>query len=290
MASHPFAFLALLLATLFAAPQDDKFPDPIVQRATKVDDQGLRQWVQPADLVACPQCKNNKETECFHCKDFEADEQPSKCPECGGKKKAPCRVCAGGGSLPDPLEKAPCPGCFGASVVLCIGCRGRGAFPVQGGGKKWQKCTQCKAIGGWPCLVCKGARTIAPPKLKPNLANAPSSELVPAKDAVMAVQAALERFRFSGHIDRVRNEVKAYGEAWKPAVKWLAAAKDAPAMLKEIMDGMGKGDVWVGQDERKAEAAKRFLLFNVYYLKHQAKILDLCLERAQANEKAAAGK
>ena len=115
------ALLLTALATTLPAQDPTAYKIPIpdkIERATVTDDAGKLQWADLSKLegeakeqLRCPTCAGKKTQECPFCARLEHIE---KCPECEHapdeeKKPTTCRTCAGEGTLPDPLEKAPCP-------------------------------------------------------------------------------------------------------------------------------------------------------------------------------------
>ena len=60
----------------------------------------------------------------------------------------------------------------------------------------------------------------------------------------------------------------------------------AKVMANTIMKGMSRGDHWMQHATRKANAFQRFSAYNQIYLMHQLQVLDLCIARAEFNDKA----
>ncbi len=288
--SNPYRILLVVLAAVvgLSAPAQSKKKkgQSLIQvmRATTVDKDGLAQW-NKWEAPACPDCKTSRQTDCHMCRDLEGE--LAKCLECAGAKKSPCRTCAGTGHIPDPLKSWICPSCFGASVFRCFGCHGKGVHMVKGAPKP-AKCMPCSGKGTFPCAVCKGKRLVKAPPIKPTLAKASTKKLKAARKKVAAVFEALKSFEPDGQKDR--KSVKAYQKLLKPALRTMPALKRCQTMAKNLMKWHGKGDVWVGNDEKKYAVFKRFVTFNKYYLEQQVKLLDLCIARAEHNDKVIAEK
>lgn len=256
----------------------DKF-----ERATVTDDQGLQQWA-PAPTDKCPTCDGFKETVCQHCARFDDNK---KCPECQMKKKAVCRGCGGLGHWPDPLEKACCPGCQGAGVLPCFVCGGRGLQKVTGSGDKLFDCVGCKGEGGHKCGVCNGARLVEVAALKPSLKEAPVAVLKKALDGVEDTLTDVGKFEPGKD---ARKSVKEYVKLLGKAASVLPPIKRAPKALEDWMAKNYAGSVFVGHEENEANAIRLFKNNNEYYLKHQKRMLDLALARAEHNAKVLADK
>lgn len=285
--AFPFRLLACLLLLLVAttgSAQGLKLvaPDKF-ERATTTDEQGLLQWAPFAE-EKCPTCEGAKETVCQHCARFDDNK---KCPECAMKKKAVCRGCGGLGHWPDPLEKASCPGCQGAGVLPCFVCGGRGVQKVTGSGDKLFDCVGCKGDGGQKCGVCNGARLVEVAAVKPSLKDAPVAAL---KKALAAVDDVLDDIgKFEPGKD-ARKSVKEYVKHLGPIASVLPPMKRAPKVLEDWMGKNYAGSVFEGSQEREASAIRFFKGNNEYYLKHQKRMLELALQRAEHNAKVLADK
>ena len=59
--------------------------------------------------------------------------------------------------------------------------------------------------------------------------------------------------------------------------------KKAKPMIKTIQRGVAKGDGFVDNDQRRAQAFNRFRIYNQLYLKHQLQVIELCIKRAEFN-------
>lgn len=277
------ASAALLPAQRKKAQLKLPIPDKY-ERTTELDDNGLEQWTEYRQL-ACPNCQGKKTTVCFHCDGLIRNQQ---CLECKMKKKVTCRVCAGLGHVPDPLEKVVCPHCLGATIFPCDICGWEGGTMVKGGSKKPAACVACKWQGSYPCTVCRGARLVDPVKLKPSVGEASLKDLLKAREAIATVLAAMAEFEPGG--SKTRKDIKAYSKLLTPATRYLPPLKSAQKAFEAVMKKALKGEVWIGHEEREVAVIKRFMQHHGYYLQHQKRLLDLCVERAEFNEKAQAAK
>lgn len=273
--------LALLAAGAAPAQQKIEFHVPIperLERATTTGEDGKLVWAEHV-AVKCVNCKGQKQTGCLHCERFDPG-ACEECPECKNTKKATCRVCAGTGEMPDILEKAPCPTCFGAAITTCFVCGGRGQMPVEGSGDKPQKCNCCDGKGAFECQTCDGQRFVETPKLKPSVAEAELDDLEKAHEALLKVAEGLAAFQSTGD---GRKDIKAFAKVVKPGQRYFVALRGAEKHFEDASKDQAKGAVWKGHEERvraNAEATKRSL---DYYLKHQKRLLELCIERARHN-------
>jgi hypothetical protein len=282
------ALLSTLLGSALPAQKtkvDIKYLVPEkIERATKTDDAGLVQWA-PHAQQKCPTCAGTGTTGCAHCDPIEGN---IRCLECGLKKTAPCRSCGGSGNILDPLEKALCPSCMGAGAITCAVCGGRGHTKVEGGGDKDKDCLGCKNDGGFPCTTCKGTRLVEAPALKPSVAEAPLVALTKARDAIDATLKGLGMYTVSPK--NTRKSVKEYVALLAPATSVLPPLKRAQATTDEVMQRVLKGEQWVGHEEREAAAINQLKAANEYYLKFEKRLLELCIARAEANQKTLAEK
>ena len=281
-------FLLALFALLSGAPspaqKDGKIqmvlPDKF-ERATAADAQGLLQWAdyKPEN---CPNCNGNKTVDCPHCGRFDDNK---KCIECQMKKKATCRACGGLGHFPDPLDKVVCPGCLGAGFFNCFVCGGRGVMKVTGSGDKLFDCVGCKGEGGFKCTVCNGARLVEVATFKPSLKETTAvPALQKAKDQIDAALKALAAAVPDGK--NSRKDVKEYARIVTPATAALAPLKRCPKALEDVMNKIYAGSIYIGHEDHEADAIKQWQANTDYYLKHQQRILELCIARAEQNAKA----
>ncbi|MCA8969875.1 MAG: hypothetical protein KDC95_08835 [Planctomycetes bacterium] len=285
-----FTLIALIALSIFGATtpvraqkkDDPKMP---VERKVVTDEAGLQQWA-PHEGAPCPMCRTNKVIDCPTCKDAEHAET---CLECGTKKeprtkKAPCRLCAGEGKLPDMLVEGPCIGCTGAGVFPCVGCRGETSYPVEGGGKKRQKCAVCRGEGSIRCSVCKGKRRCDPISPKKGIADASLKDLEAAAKSIEAVLVELRACEFAGI--KERDELKKYQAILKDLAKISKPSKAASSMIKDLIGLASRMDQYTGKEGRKSETFDMFRRYNVYWLEGQAELLKLAIERAKHNENA----
>lgn len=277
--------LALFAGLLALAPAQTKYPDPEKwERATTTDEQGLQQWA-PFKGEKCANCDGAGTAKCVHCQAF-ADNK--KCPECQMKKTAPCRACAGKGTLYDPLEKVHCPGCMGSGLNKCQTCDGRGIQKHQGSGEKVFDCVACKGEGAYKCTICNGARLVEVAMVKPSVKEAGAAPLQKARDAVEACLKGVQGFEPGKD---ARKDMKAWEKAITPAaIAALPPLKRGGKALDDYMKYVFMGSQFVGHEDKEANALREWKTSHEYYLKFQKRLLDVCLARAQANEKTLAEK
>lgn len=256
-----------------------------IERPTEKDAQGLLQFVAYKP-ERCINCKGRQVMVCQHCARFDPGDCDS-CAECKNTKEAKCRICAGTGEMPDILQRAPCPSCFGAAVTRCFVCGGRGKFPVKGGGKKPEECGCCKGTGAFACETCNGKRFVELPALKPSLLDAKSADIKKAIEAIDAVAAEAKRFQTTGD---GRKDGKAFEKVSGLGGKYLPVMKRVQKHFESVSKEQTKGSGWTAYREMvdaQVDATKQSL---DYYLKHQKRVLELCLARAEHNEPLAAPK
>jgi hypothetical protein len=167
-ASVAFWLLLLAFALAFgdgAAAQGKILNVEKIERPTVTDDKGMVQWAE-WKAERCPNCSGTGKHKCTVCERF--IEEVNTCVTCG--------MCAGSGTLADPLEKAPCPGCRGDAMLICTVCGGSGKSRVSGE-KNWGNCVACRGDGGWKCGSCNGARLVEPAALKPSFKDASVKDL-----------------------------------------------------------------------------------------------------------------
>jgi hypothetical protein len=279
-----FIALCLLLCASAGAQNKILIPERL-ERETVVDDKGMVQWAEWKP-VECPNCVGKGKVKCTTCERFL--EEITNCPECkrNEAREVTCRLCAGEGTLPDPLEKASCPGCRGASFLLCTTCGGAGGMRV-GDDKRISPCPACRGEGSFPCGACKGARLCETAALKPSLKDAKLKDLQKAMAATDKALEELAKFEAQGG-DKARKEVKALIKIWD-----LAGPNYPPLkrMGKSFEDYMGKiyaGRTFQGSADKEAATMKMQKDASEHYLKHQRRMLELAQKRAEANEEAAA--
>lgn len=278
--------LCMAWSLLFAAPllaQDGpRFPPPErIERATEKDADGVEQWAKwPA--VKCVSCNGAGKIKCVTCSHFPKDAKV--CPECDRKDEkllTECRVCNGKGALPDPLEWAPCAGCMGAGFLLCTVCNGYGKLKV-GGAKRWSDCAACRGAGGFDCGGCDGKRHMSTLQLKPSLAEAPLDKLQKAREDLDATLAAVEKFVPVGGV-KARKAVKDLGNAYASGKKLHPGLKALPASTKAYMGKIFAGKQFAGSEENELETMKMLKRNAEHYLKHQRRMLELAIRRAELN-------
>ena len=259
-----------------------KFLVPIpekLERETKADESGVLQWVE-FKAGRCVNCNGQKTMDCLHCERLDPKDHEN-CPECKLTKKATCRICGGTGDAWDILTKAPCPTCFGAGITRCFICGGAGRFPVQGGGGKPAKCGSCDATGAYKCATCDGKRFVETLPLKPSMAEGKAADLKKAIEALTATLAAVTAFQSTGD---GRKDIKEYDKAISAGAKVFPALKRAGKHFEDVTKKQSKGSVWqqyADMVKNQAADAKQAL---EYFCKHQKRVLELCLARAEHNE------
>lgn len=279
--------LAALLTTLVSTTPTSaqvryKIPDPVIEREWEADAAGLWQW--KAYDVKCPVCRGKKDPVCEGCKDSDK----KVCMECDGKKTAPCRVCLGSTKLPDPLEELTCIYCIGSGWYPCGLCKGRGSYPVQGGGSGEQKCGACKGNGSIRCQACKGKQRL--PVVKVGRKGPAEASLEDLQDVRKILEEGLEAVKAFEPVGNESKGQKAFAQAIDKLGKILPATRGAKAMLSEVLKGLRKGASYVGYDEWVRNQFVVFQDFTVYLLRHQILLVDLCAKRAEHNEKVQADK
>jgi hypothetical protein len=279
-------FVLAAVAAPVASAQGLRYPMPErIERTAKADDQGMLQWEQwPAPK--CISCSGTGKGKCTTCERFQ-DDSPN-CIECKRNKdrEVVCRVCAGVGTLPDPLDKVSCPGCMGATFLLCPTCGGGGRLKI-GGANQWSDCPCCRGDGGFKCGVCNGARLVETAGLKPSLRDANVKDLGKAMAATDAALKELGVFNPAGG-DKARKEQKALVKALEAGASAHPAIKRLPKVFDDYMGKCAAGSQFKGYEEEQVESMNLVKQNAEYYLKHQKRMLDLAMKRAEANAKLAA--
>ncbi len=253
-----------------------------IERATVADDDGQLQWAEWT-APACGSCKGTGKSVCATCARFAKDAKD--CPEC--QRKDPkllttCRACAGTGKIADPLDEVPCAGCMGAGMLLCTVCGGGGRLKV-GGAKRWSKCPACRGAGKFDCGACKGKRVMASLAIKPSLREADLDKLQKASRAVDEALELFGKFAPQGGT-RARKEVKELGKAYDAMKKFHPSFKAMVRSTKSYMSKIFAGAQFQGHEENEANTMNRLKANAEYYLKHQKRMLDLAIKRAEAND------
>ena len=219
---------------------------------------------------------------CATCARFAKDKKD--CPECGRKDPkflTECRACAGKGKIADPLDEVPCAGCMGSGMFLCTVCGGGGQLRV-GSAKRWSKCPACRGKGKYDCGACKGKRVMTSIVIKPSLREAELDKLQKAMKAVDASMALFAKFVPQGGT-KARKEVKALGKAYDAMKKFHPSFKGMAKAAKNYMSKIFAGAQFQGHEENEANTMNRLKANAEYYLKHQKRMLELAIARAEAN-------
>jgi len=277
--------LVLLFAATAVSAQELQFVHPEkFERATKTDAAGLVQW-DTHQKGECPTCKGKGKMKCITCARLK--DEVKTCAECGRnpERETVCRACGGLGHFADPLEKALCPGCQGAGFLECQQCNGAliGSLNEKG---KTSDCPVCRAKV-LKCTVCDGKRLVEVAALKPSLKDANAATLKQAIATTTQVLAALGTFAPKGG-DGTRKETKELGKHLVLGEKVFPPLKREVKALDDYMSKMGGLSAYQGSEEREARALATIKNSTEFYLKHQKRMMELCLKRAEANEKLAA--
>lgn len=277
--------MLFLVAGAHATAQAKYLIPEKIERKTEAGEGGVLQWEAWPD-VECPSCKGVGKSQCETCARLAKDHEG--CPECQRKDKqkdvylAPCRVCAGNGKIPDPLEVAPCAGCMGAGVLVCTVCGGGGKLKV-GGAKRWSDCPACRGEAGFPCGGCEGKRTMTSIDIKPNLKEADDPDkLAKALADIDKTLAKFEAFQPIGGT-KARKAVKALGAAYSTGKKLHPGLKDMAKVSKDYMGKIFGGSNFQGHEKTEANTMGMLKSNAEYYLKHQRRMTELALKRAKAN-------
>jgi len=284
---HLMKTCVVLFALLFAssaqlAAQGTRYPIPErIERKTEGGDGGAQVWTK-WEAPDCGHCKGSGKATCGTCARFAKDAK--NCPECGRKDKnllTACRACAGTGKISDPLDQAPCAGCMGSGIFLCTVCGGGGQLKV-GGAKRWSKCPSCRGKGGFKCGGCNGKRVMKSLAIKPSLRDAELEKLQKAKESVLASLKLFNAFSPVGGT-KARKEVKALGKCYDELKKLHPSFKGMPKATKGYMSKIFAGAQFRGHEETEANTMKQLKTNAEYYLKHQKRMLDLAIKRAELN-------
>jgi len=279
----------LLLTLLFAASADATaqgarylIPERI-ERATEEGEDGKLQWAAwPAP--DCGSCKGTGKSVCATCARF--PKEAEHCPECQRKDKqkhlTACRACAGKGKIADPLDQVPCAGCMGSGMFLCTVCGGGGRLKV-GAAKRWSKCPACRGDGKYDCGGCKGKRVMTSLVIKPSLREAELDKLQKAMKAVDKSMTLFDKFSPTGGT-KARKAVKELGKAYDAMKKVHPAWKGMAKATKSYMGKIFAGAQFQGHEENEANTMSMLKSNAEYYLKHQKRMLELAIKRAELNE------
>lgn len=279
------AILVAALALPLVAQVRQKIPEPEVKRETVIDEDGYQQWAKYDEK--CPNCGGFREKKCEWC---DRDTPIPDCVECDGTKKAPCRICGGKGRLPDPLVDLRCIYCSGSSWYPCGVCGGGGSITVtdQNGNKESRACGSCKKKGFFPCTVCEQTRRLPVIKVKRKPpGEAKLKDLKALRDEMKAALLALQEWEPQGRASKAYDSLE---KLMKKPGKKLPALKDMLELLETVQKGLTKsGSGFVSYESNQTHQFHVFKDRSVYLLQHQTKVLDLCVERAEFNEKVKSG-
>lgn len=279
MTRLPALWLLAALAAPALSQTIEKTPEVVVERALALDEAGLKQFA-PFD-VPCPPCKGRGVDTCRGC----AGADLPDCQECTGKKTAKCRACVGNKKLPDPLESLVCPGCWGAGLTSCGGCGGFGEIRESdpSGNTTMVRCVGCKGKGRWECIVCEGEQHIPTIRLKKKApTEAKLKDLVKVKASLAEALEYLDSFEPTGRASKV---MKALAKDLRGPSKVLPQLGSMIETLDTVLDGIHKSSA--GYVNYEARLTHRILTYRnrmLYLLRYQARVVDLCAERAQHNE------
>lgn len=283
---------ALVAVGLSAQEKLRKEPEPFLvpiperlERATEKDENGVLQWAK-FEAPECVNCKGTKKMTCRHCERMDDGACPD-CPECHNTREATCRVCAGEGKMPDILERAPCPTCAGAALTRCSMCGGMGVMSIAGDGDNKSKCVSCKGKGGYACGTCDGKRWVPTPKMKPSFAEGKLADYKKLADALEKVSAALGSFESTGD---GRKDMKAMAKVLAPGLKQFPAFAGAQKHFEAEKKGESNGSVFTKYADTVREHTAFVKQQLDYYIKHQRRVLELVIARAEANAEAGDGK
>lgn len=279
-----FALLFVASAALTAQGARYLVPERI-ERKTEAGDDGKQVWVK-WEAPACGSCKGSGKAVCATCARYPKTDK--HCPECQRKDKAKlmtaCRACAGKGKIADPLDEVPCAGCLGSGIFLCTICGGRGEITI-GSAKRSSKCPGCRGKGKYDCGGCKGKRVMSSLVVKPSLREAPLDKL---QKADKAVDEAMKRFAAFSPVGgtKARKEVKELGKAYDALKKLHPAFKGMGKSTKNYMSKILAGAQFQGHEQTEANTMNLLKSNTEYYLKHQKRMLELAMKRAELNANA----
>ena len=260
----------------------EKIPATDFTRETEVDAAGLKQF--KAFEAKCPNCEGQKEATCLGC---EGRELPN-CSECKGTKRAPCRMCAGKGALPDPLLQVVCMYCRGSSWYDCALCAGQGFFTETSaeGGSVDKPCGGCKKVGRYVCTVCEGGRLLDTQRIrKKPLMEATAAELREAREKLTAFEKELAVFE---PLERAAKTSKALEALVAKPSKLVPQLADMLLLLEEVQKGLSRaGANYTNFGERQNFQFLTFRDRSVHLVRHDLRVIELCLERAEFNENVA---
>jgi hypothetical protein len=162
-------------------------------------------------------------------------------------------------------------------------CSGGGAIKTDGCGDRWQKCVGCRGDGGLKCGTCNGNRLVEVAALKPSLKEANAASLTKALATTEQMLTALQAFAPSGN--NTRKEVKELQKIYSGGQDVFPPMKRINKALDEVMGKVYAGSQFQESEQREANTLNTFKSHSEYYLKHQKRMMELALKRAEANEK-----
>lgn len=278
--------LALAIVTLFvllgfAISQQtlEKIPTVDFTRETELDEKGLKQF--KAYEVACEPCKGEGTTVCEGCKDRELP----NCTECKGTKRATCRTCAGKKKLHDPLLHLTCTYCKGSGWYDCALCAGRGIISEKSadGTTAEKPCGGCKKVGRFVCTPCDGEGVLDTIRFRKKPAM--EASLTELRETRAELEAAMQEVEAFEPLERQSKTEKALAALLAKPSKTVPALKDMQALLGEVQDGLSRaGANYTNFVENQRFEYLTFRNRSVHLLRHDVRVLELCIERAEFNE------
>lgn len=277
-----YRVLLLLLCSLPAFGQTiEKVPEVEIERPLVEDEEGLLQF-EAWPEIKCPTCKARGKYTCFGC---DGIEDMDHCPECEGEKKANCRQCDGARHIHDPLHQLMCMSCRGSGWTRCGQCMGGGVIIEnrQDGTSNTINCLGCKKKGFYECAVCEGEQHIETIRVKKKAPwEAKLKDLKKTQEAVNTAMEFLEGWEPQGRASKV---MKQFEKDMKTAFRDVPKLKDFYEVMDAVLDNVHKAGAGYVNYESKLEL--RMLTYRqrmVHYLRYQARVLELCVERAEHNE------
>jgi hypothetical protein len=281
--------LTLVAVTLFvllgfAVSQQTLQNVPTVDftRETELDDKGLKQF--KAYDVACEPCKGEGTTVCEGCKDRELP----NCTECAGKKRATCRTCAGKKKLHDPLLHLTCTYCKGSGWYDCALCGGDGIITEKStdGTTTDKPCGGCKKVGRFVCTPCEGKRVLDTIRFRKKPAL--EASLAEMREARAELEATMKEFEPFEPLERASKTEKALEAMLAKPSKTVPALKDMQVLLEQVQDGLSRaGANYTNFLENQRFEFLTFRNRSIHLLRHDVRVLELCIERAEFNENVA---
>jgi hypothetical protein len=282
--------LTLAIVTLFvllglAVSQEtlEKIPTVDFTRETEVDEKGLKQF--KAYDVACEPCKGEGTTVCDGCRERDLP----NCSECKGTKRATCRTCTGKKKLHDPLLHLTCTYCKGSGWYDCALCGGGGEIKEtssDGSPAVEKPCGSCKKVGRFVCTPCEGKGVLETVRFKKKPAmEASLAELRETRAELEEYMKELEPFE---PLERASKTDKALEALLAKPSKLIPAIKGMLALQEEVQKGLSRaGANYTNFLERQRIEYLTFRNRTVHLMRHDARVLDLCIERAEFNENVA---